>query len=65
MARLTHIVHCLKCVGLVLLPPLGYNDFVCLWKDACLILTDSGGLQEETTALNIPCLTLWEGKLAT
>lgn len=41
-----------------LLPPLGYMDFLELWKDAALVLTDSGGLQEETTALGIPCLTL-------
>lgn len=37
---------------------LPYMDFLNLWKDASLILTDSGGLQEETTALGIPCLTL-------
>lgn len=41
-------------------PPLGYNDFLALWKDARLVLTDSGGLQEETTFLGIPCLTLRE-----
>ena len=46
--------------GLILLPPLGYNNFLYLWKDAVVVLTDSGGLQEETTALNIPCLTLRE-----
>jgi UDP-N-acetylglucosamine 2-epimerase (non-hydrolysing) len=46
--------------GMLLLSPLGYNDFLYLWKDALLVLTDSGGLQEETTALNIPCLTLRE-----
>jgi UDP-N-acetylglucosamine 2-epimerase (non-hydrolysing) len=41
-----------------LLPPLPYQAFLRLWKDASLVLTDSGGLQEETTALGIPCLTL-------
>ncbi|HEX5127966.1 MAG TPA: UDP-N-acetylglucosamine 2-epimerase (non-hydrolyzing) [Rhodocyclaceae bacterium] len=40
--------------------PLSYMEFLNLWKDASLILTDSGGLQEETTALGIPCLTLRE-----
>lgn len=46
--------------GLFLLDPLGYNDFLYLWKDAALVLTDSGGLQEETTALKIPCITMRE-----
>jgi UDP-N-acetylglucosamine 2-epimerase (non-hydrolysing) len=41
-----------------LLPPLGYMDFLDAWKDAALVLTDSGGLQEETTALGVPCLTM-------
>ena len=40
--------------------PLGYLDFMQLWRNARLVLTDSGGLQEETTALGIPCLTLRE-----
>ncbi len=40
------------------LPPLGFQESLYLWKDAALVLTDSGGLQEETTALGIPCLTL-------
>jgi UDP-N-acetylglucosamine 2-epimerase (non-hydrolysing) len=44
--------------GIRLLDPLSYNDFLYLWKDAALVLTDSGGLQEETTALKIPCVTL-------
>ena len=42
------------------LPPLGFLDSLYLWKDALLVITDSGGLQEETTALGIPCLTLRE-----
>lgn len=41
-----------------LLDPLGYLDFLCLMSQACLVLTDSGGIQEETTVLGIPCLTL-------
>lgn len=40
--------------------PLGYREFLNLWRDAAVVLTDSGGLQEETTALGIPCLTLRE-----
>jgi UDP-N-acetylglucosamine 2-epimerase (non-hydrolysing) len=39
-------------------PPLGYLDFVSLVDDASLVLTDSGGIQEETTVLGVPCLTL-------
>jgi UDP-N-acetylglucosamine 2-epimerase (non-hydrolysing) len=41
-----------------LIDPLGYLDFMRLYSGAKLVLTDSGGLQEETTALGIPCLTL-------
>lgn len=44
----------------VLTGPLPYMDFLNLWKDAKLVLTDSGGLQEETTALGVPCLTVRE-----
>ena len=43
-----------------LLPPMAYMDFLNLWKDASMVLTDSGGLQEETTALGVPCITLRE-----
>lgn len=42
------------------LPPLSFRESLYLWKDAVLVLTDSGGLQEETTALGVPCLTLRE-----
>lgn len=43
-----------------LVQPLGYRDFLQLWSNARLVLTDSGGLQEETTALGVHCLTLRE-----
>jgi UDP-N-acetylglucosamine 2-epimerase (non-hydrolysing) len=46
--------------GMILTEPLGYIDFLALTSHAALILTDSGGLQEESTALGIPCLTLRE-----
>jgi len=44
--------------GMRLLPPAGYLDFIALQASARLVLTDSGGIQEETTALGVPCLTL-------
>ncbi len=44
--------------GIIVTEPLGYNDFLYLWKDAAGVLTDSGGLQEETTAIKIPCITM-------
>ena len=47
-----------EAAGLQLTEPLGYLDFLALTAHARMVLTDSGGLQEETTALGVPCLTL-------
>jgi UDP-N-acetylglucosamine 2-epimerase (non-hydrolysing) len=44
--------------GVTLAEPLGYLDFLCLTSQAKVIVTDSGGLQEESTALGVPCLTM-------
>lgn len=46
--------------GMLALPPVGYLDMVGLMDGARLVLTDSGGIQEETTALGVPCITLRE-----
>jgi UDP-N-acetylglucosamine 2-epimerase (non-hydrolysing) len=46
--------------NLRLVEPLGYLDFLKLMSDSAVVLTDSGGIQEETTILGIPCLTLRE-----
>ena len=45
---------------ITLADPLSYMEFLNVWKNSTVALTDSGGLQEETTALGIPCLTLRE-----
>lgn len=50
----------IKLSNIKLIEPLGYLDFMRLYSGAKLVLTDSGGLQEETTVLGIPCLTLRE-----
>ncbi len=46
--------------GIIMTPPMSYLEFLNLWKDASLVLTDSGGIQEETTVLGIPCFTIRE-----
>ena len=43
-----------------MIDPLGYLDFLCLMKHARLVVTDSGGIQEETTCLGVPCVTVRE-----
>lgn len=48
----------LKSCGILLIEPLSYLDFLHLCMHAKMVLTDSGGLQEETTVLGIPCITL-------
>lgn len=47
--------------GLKVIEPLGHHDFVTAMANARLVATDSGGIQEETTALGIPCLTMRQG----
>ncbi|CAN5608255.1 UDP-N-acetylglucosamine 2-epimerase (non-hydrolyzing) [soil metagenome] len=44
--------------GLRVIEPLGYLDFLSLVRGAAAVITDSGGIQEETTVLDVPCLTL-------
>lgn len=52
--------HLLENSRLIVLPPQGYLEMLGLMAEARIVLTDSGGLQEETTALGVPCLTLRE-----
>ena len=48
----------LRDAGVLVTEPLGYLDFLCLEADAAYVVTDSGGVQEETTALGVRCFTL-------
>lgn len=49
-----------RCHNLTITDPLGYLEFLALMDTAALVLTDSGGIQEETTILGVPCLTFRE-----
>lgn len=49
-----------KRTGILLIEPLSYLDFLCLMKHSTIVITDSGGIQEETTCLGIPCVTVRE-----
>ncbi len=44
--------------SVILLEPIGYIDFLALTKEAALVMTDSGGIQEETTFMGVPCITV-------
>ncbi len=46
--------------GIILTDPMSYLDFLCLMKHSTIVVTDSGGIQEETTCLGIPCVTVRE-----
>ena len=59
-ANLWHFLEAPFAKQLKVVEPMRYLEFVGLLQDARLVITDSGGLQEETTALGVPCLTMRE-----
>jgi UDP-N-acetylglucosamine 2-epimerase (non-hydrolysing) len=46
--------------NIIICEPMGYLDFLCLLESSALVITDSGGIQEETTYLGVPCFTMRE-----
>ncbi|WP_417835985.1 non-hydrolyzing UDP-N-acetylglucosamine 2-epimerase [Thalassospira tepidiphila] len=56
--RTSNLIEPLSAGGVRLLPPIGYVGFTSLMQDAGAVVTDSGGVQEETSLLGVPCLTL-------
>lgn len=61
MIEIHNFLHKFKSLeNLLMIDPVGYIDFIKLVREACFVLTDSGGIQEETTVLRVPCLTMRE-----
>ena len=60
LERSSRVAPLIAAKRLLLFDPLGYLDFLGLMADSTIVLTDSGGIQEETTVLGIPCLTMRE-----
>ncbi|MGH9411334.1 MAG: non-hydrolyzing UDP-N-acetylglucosamine 2-epimerase, partial [Vicinamibacterales bacterium] len=58
--RLNSAQHKAVCSGIQLMDPVGYVEFLALQRHATAVITDSGGIQEESTYLGVPCLTLRE-----
>ena len=59
-AKFNLLDHIKNSTNIILIEPVGYFDFISLMSKSKFVMTDSGGLQEETTALGIPCITLRE-----